>query len=69
MEKAGLFVCLAMNPDKLVGDEVCASSSNRTLWEGRVEHGSDDLDEPDHGCSGCGRRRCSGSGIFELEAV
>ena len=24
-------MCLAMNPDKLVGDEVCASSSNRNF--------------------------------------
>ena len=29
--KAGLFDVLAMNPDKLVGDEVCASSSNRNF--------------------------------------
>ena len=24
-------MCLAMNPDKLIGDEVCASSSNRNF--------------------------------------
>ncbi len=24
-------MCLAMNPDKLVGDELCASSSNRNF--------------------------------------
>ena len=24
-------MCLAMNPDKLVGDEICASSSNRNF--------------------------------------
>ena len=24
-------MCLAMNPDKLVGDQVCASSSNRNF--------------------------------------
>ena len=28
---AGCSMCLAMNPDKLVGDEVCASSSNRNF--------------------------------------
>ena len=27
----GCSMCLAMNPDKLVGDEVCASSSNRNF--------------------------------------
>ena len=27
----GCSMCLAMNPDKLVGDQVCASSSNRNL--------------------------------------
>jgi 3-isopropylmalate/(R)-2-methylmalate dehydratase large subunit len=30
----GCSMCLAMNPDKLVGDEVCASSSNRN-FQGR----------------------------------
>jgi 3-isopropylmalate/(R)-2-methylmalate dehydratase large subunit len=29
--EAGCSMCLAMNPDKLVGDEVCASSSNRNF--------------------------------------
>ncbi|MCY3023115.1 MAG: 3-isopropylmalate dehydratase large subunit [Planctomycetota bacterium] len=29
--KAGCSMCLAMNPDKLVGDQVCASSSNRNF--------------------------------------
>ena len=28
---AGCSMCLAMNPDKLVGDELCASSSNRNF--------------------------------------
>lgn len=28
---AGCSMCLAMNPDKLVGDQVCASSSNRNF--------------------------------------
>lgn len=28
---AGCSMCLAMNPDRLVGDEVCASSSNRNF--------------------------------------
>ena len=27
----GCSMCLAMNPDKLIGDEVCASSSNRNF--------------------------------------
>ncbi len=29
--EAGCSMCLAMNPDKLVGNEVCASSSNRNF--------------------------------------
>ena len=29
--KPGCSMCLAMNPDKLVGDEVCASTSNRNF--------------------------------------
>lgn len=29
--KPGCSMCLAMNPDKLVGDEGCASSSNRNF--------------------------------------
>ncbi len=29
--KAGCSMCLAMNPDKLKGDELCASSSNRNF--------------------------------------
>jgi 3-isopropylmalate/(R)-2-methylmalate dehydratase large subunit len=28
---AGCSMCLAMNPDRLVGDEICASSSNRNF--------------------------------------
>ncbi len=28
---AGCSMCLAMNPDKLVGDQICASSSNRNF--------------------------------------
>jgi aconitase A len=28
---AGCSMCLAMNPDKLMGDELCASSSNRNF--------------------------------------
>jgi 3-isopropylmalate/(R)-2-methylmalate dehydratase large subunit len=27
----GCSMCLAMNPDRLVGDELCASSSNRNF--------------------------------------
>ena len=29
--RAGCSMCLAMNPDKLVGREICASSSNRNF--------------------------------------
>jgi 3-isopropylmalate/(R)-2-methylmalate dehydratase large subunit len=29
--EAGCSMCLAMNPDKLVGDQLCASSSNRNF--------------------------------------
>ena len=29
--QAGCSMCLAMNPDKLVGDQICASSSNRNF--------------------------------------
>ncbi len=32
--KAGCSMCLAMNPDKLIGDQICASSSNRN-YKGR----------------------------------
>lgn len=31
---AGCSMCLAMNPDKLIGDQICASSSNRN-YKGR----------------------------------
>jgi 3-isopropylmalate/(R)-2-methylmalate dehydratase large subunit len=31
VREAGCSMCLAMNPDKLVGQEVCASSSNRNF--------------------------------------
>jgi 3-isopropylmalate/(R)-2-methylmalate dehydratase large subunit len=29
--RAGCSMCLAMNPDKLIGDQLCASSSNRNF--------------------------------------
>jgi len=29
--EAGCSMCLAMNPDKLIGDQFCASSSNRNF--------------------------------------
>lgn len=32
--EAGCSMCLAMNPDKLIGDQICASSSNRN-YKGR----------------------------------
>ena len=28
---AGCSMCLAMNPDRLIGQEICASSSNRNF--------------------------------------
>lgn len=28
---AGCSMCLAMNPDRLIGDQLCASSSNRNF--------------------------------------
>lgn len=31
MARAGLFYVLAMNPDKLVGDQISASTSNRNF--------------------------------------
>ena len=58
--KPGCSMCLAMNPDKLVGDEVCASSSNRNfMGQARFLHGTNHPDEPDHGRSGCDAR-CRG---------
>src|SRR5690606_23831311 len=37
--EAGCSMCLAMNPDKLVGDQMCASSSNRN-FKGRQGSGT-----------------------------
>ena len=55
---AGCSMCLAMNPDQLVGREICASSSNRN-FKGR--QGSPDrphaADEPGDGRGGRDRRR------------
>jgi 3-isopropylmalate/(R)-2-methylmalate dehydratase large subunit len=31
VREAGCSMCLGMNPDKLVGNQVCASSSNRNF--------------------------------------
>ncbi len=31
MARAGCSICLGMNTDKLTGDELCASSSNRNF--------------------------------------
>ena len=55
---AGCSMCLAMNPDKLVDDQVCASSSNRN-FKGRQGQpaGPDAADEPSHGCRRGGGRR------------
>ena len=36
---AGCSMCLGMNPDKLVGNQICASSSNRN-FKGRQGRGS-----------------------------
>ena len=36
---AGCSMCLAMNPDKLVGDQLCASSSNRFKGRQAVRQG------------------------------
>jgi len=43
-------MCLAMNPDKLIGDELCASSSNRN-FKGRqgIYHRPHRAHEPGHG--------------------
>jgi hypothetical protein len=48
--EAGCSMCLAMNPDKLVGDQLCASSSNRN-FKGRQGSptGRTDPDEPADG--------------------
>lgn len=55
---AGCSMCLAMNPDKLVGDQLCASSSNRN-FKGRQGSptGRTIFDEPIDGGCGCGYRR------------
>jgi 3-isopropylmalate/(R)-2-methylmalate dehydratase large subunit len=51
---AGCSMCLAMNPDKLIGDQLCASSSNRN-FKGRQGSptGRTMLMSPHHGCRGC----------------
>ena len=53
--EAGCSMCLAMNPDQLVGRELCASSSNRN-FKGRQgsPDGSHAADDPG---DGRGRRR------------
>ena len=50
---AGCSMCLAMNPDKLVGDQLCASSSNRN-FKGRQgsPNREDNFNEPCYGCCG-----------------
>ena len=63
--ESGCSMCLAMNPDKLVGREVCASSSNRN-FKGRQGSptGPHLLNVPGHGRGGRGpgggRRRPPG---------
>ena len=47
---AGCSMCLAMNPDKLQGREVCASSSNRNFKGRQGEpNRTNSVDEPGHG--------------------
>ena len=55
---AGCSMCLAMNPDKLVGDQVCASSSNRN-FKGRQGSpiGRTLLMSPVMVCAAAGKRR------------
>ena len=47
-------MCLAMNPDKLVGDQLCASSSNRNFKGRQGSPTGHHAHEPHHGSS-CGR--------------
>ena len=63
-------MCLAMNPDKLVGDEVCASSSNRNFMGRQGRARSDDLDEPIMVAAAAVEGAVADAReIFELEAV
>ena len=49
---AGCSMCLAMNPDRLHGDQVCASSSNRNFIGRSGPTGRTLINEPSHGCGG-----------------
>ena len=44
--------CLAMNPDKLIGDQLCASSSNRN-FKGRQSPTGRTMLMAHYGCSCC----------------
>ena len=61
---AGCSMCLAMNPDRLDGREVCASSSNRN-FKGRQGSptGPHAADEPGDGRGRRGRRRSRGRAV------
>ena len=55
---AGCSMCLGMNPDVLVGPQVCASSSNRNfIGRQGSPNGQDAPHEPRHGRRGGDRRR------------
>jgi hypothetical protein len=58
---AGCSMCLAMNPDKLIGDQLCASSSNRN-FKGRQGSptGPYHPHEPAHGRGSGGHRKRGG---------
>ena len=53
--EAGCSMCLAMNPDKLIDDQLCASSSNRNFKGRQGSHGSRPYaaDEPADGRGLC----------------
>ena len=50
---AGCSMCLAMNPDKLVGDQLCASSSNRNFKGRQGVNRSNCFNEPGYGRCSC----------------
>ena len=52
---AGCSMCLAMNPDKLIGDQLCAKFQQPKLQgQAGESHRQDDAHESHHGCS-CSR--------------
>ncbi|MFO1002262.1 MAG: aconitase family protein [Planctomycetaceae bacterium] len=71
--EAGCSMCLAMNPDKLKGREVCASSSNRNFETTGKPDRKNSADEPSYGGRGGHQRPshghpriCSGSRLTVL---